>query len=147
VTEETIKGFILSRQWRDFSSGVEISFWAQTENGPLRLTVPGQSAVCFVDRKQAVGLPATALRKEVALKSTAGELVDALYFKAQRDLTALYRSADFAAVLHEADLKPADRYLMERFVNAGFIAQGTIIRSHLCQSILKHAVYHSSSTR
>ena len=128
MTEETVKGFILSRQWRDFSAGIEISFWAQTEKGPLRLTVPGQSAVCFVDRSQALGLPANAQRKEVALKSTAGEPVDALYFKAQRDLTMLHRSDDFGAVLHEADLKPADRYLMERFINAGFIAQGTIIQ-------------------
>ena len=131
MTEETVKGFILSRQWRDFSAGIEISFWAKTEKGPLRLTVPGQSAVCFVDRSQALGLPANAQRKEVALKSTAGEPVDALYFKAQRDLTMLHRSDDFGAVLHEADLKPADRYLMERFINAGFIAQGTIIQLSL----------------
>ena len=78
MTEETVEGFMLSRQWRDFSAGVEISFWAQTEKGPLRLTVPGQSAVCFVDRNQVLGLPASVLRKEVALKSTAGEPVDAL---------------------------------------------------------------------
>ena len=127
MTEETVEGFMLSRQWRDFSAGVEISFWAQTEKGPLRLTVPGQSAVCFVDRNQVLGLPASVLRKEVALKSTAGEPVDALYFKAQRDLTALHRSDDFGAVLHEADVKPADRYLMERFITAGFTATGTVI--------------------
>jgi len=79
------------------------------------LTVPGQSAVCFIDRSQVLDLPANAQRKEVALESTAGESVDAL-------------AADSGAVLHEADLKPADRYLMERFINAGFIAQGTVIQ-------------------
>jgi len=128
MTEETVRGFLLSRQWRDFSDGIEISFWAQSEKGPLRLTVSGQSAVCFIDRTRALDLPANVQRKEVDLKSTAGELVDALYFKAQRELTTLHRSAEAGAVLHEADLKPADRYLMERFVNAGFIAQGTIIQ-------------------
>ncbi len=128
MTEETVKGFMLSRQWRDFSAGVEISFWAHSETGPLRLTVPGQTAVCFIDRNQDLNLPANAQRKEVALKSTAGELVDALYFTAQRDLTVLQRSADVGVDLHEADLKPADRYLMERFINAGFVAQGKIIQ-------------------
>ena len=116
VAEETIRGFLLSRQWRDFSEGVEISFWAQTEKGPLRLTVPGQSAVCFIDRNQTLDLPGKVQRKEVELKSTAGELVDALYFNSQRDLTLLQRAADSGGVLHEADLKPADRYLMERFI-------------------------------
>ena len=119
---------MLSRQWRDFSEGIELSFWAQTEKGPLRLTVPGQSAVCFIDRNQVLGLPAKVLRKEVELKSTTGELVDALYFNSQRDLTMLQRAADSVGVLHEADLKPADRFLMERFINAGFIAQGKVIQ-------------------
>lgn len=118
---------MLSRQWRDFSSGIEISFWAQSERGPLRLTIPGQDAVCFIDRNQSPGLPAGVKRSEVNLKSTDGELVDALYFRAQRDLTALHRSAEFSTVLHESDIKPADRFLMERFVNAGFAARGTVI--------------------
>ncbi len=126
MREETVKGFLISRQWRDFTHGIELSFWAQSERGPLRLTVPDQSAVCFIDRAQPMGLPASAHRKEVSLKSTEGNPVDALYFNAQKDLTALSRSEEFSTVLHESDIKPADRYLTERFVNAGFIAQGVV---------------------
>ena len=126
--EEKIKGFLLSRQWRDFSSGIELSYWAQSERGPLRLTVPEQSAVCFIDRTQSIELPRNAQRREVDLKSTAGNPVDALYFAAQKELASLNRSEEFGAVLHESDIKPADRYLMERFVNAGFTAQGTIVQ-------------------
>ena len=135
---------MLSRQWRDFSEGIELSFWAQTEKGPLRLTVPGQSAVCFIDRNQVLGLPAKVLRKEVELKSTTGELVDALYFNSQRDLTMLQRAADSVGVLHEADLKPADRFLMERFINAGFIAQGKVIQRNGYRDCL---LYTSPSPR
>ena len=126
MSDITLKGFLLSRQWRDFPDGIELSFWAQSERGPLRLTVPGQSAVCFVDRDQPIGIPANAQRKQVNLKSTSGKPVDALYFQSQRDLSALDRSPEFGAILHESDLKPADRYLMERFINAGFIAQGSL---------------------
>ena len=128
MTEETLRGFLLSRQWRDFSDGVELSFWARSERGPLRLTVPQQSAVCFIDQSQPLGLPASAQRKQLDLKSTAGNPVDALYFKAQKDLASLNRSGEFGQVLHESDIKPADRYLMERFINAGFIAQGNVVQ-------------------
>ena len=114
MSEQSIKGFLLSRQWRDFSSGIESSFWASTEQGPLRLQVPAQQAVCFIDRNQAFQLPAGAKRKQVKLSSTAGEVVDALYFNAQRHLKEA--SGELQAVLHEADIKPPDRYLMERFV-------------------------------
>lgn len=89
--------------------------------------MPEQNAVCFIDRSQALGLPASAQRREVKLKSIAGNDVDALYFNAQRDLTALHRAEEFAAVLHESDIKPADRFLMERFVNAGFSATGPVV--------------------
>ena len=118
----------MSRQWRDFSAGIEVSFWAWTENGPLRLTVPAQNAVCFVDRDQSLALPAGVQRKPVNLQSTLGTTVDALYFKAQRDLTELQRHPEVGSLLHEADLKPANRYLMERFVNAGFTASGVIVQ-------------------
>lgn len=128
MTEETIKGFLLTRQWRDFKAGVELSFWAQSEKGPLKLTVPEQNAVCFIDRDQPLGLPPGARRKEVNLKSTDGNPVDAIYFNAQKDLTSLDRSEEFSSVLHESDIKPADRYLTERFVNAGFVAQGQVVQ-------------------
>ena len=90
--------------------------------------MPQQSAVCFIDQNQPLGLPAGAHRKQVNLQSTAGNAVDALYFKAQKDLAALNWSDDFGAVLHESDIKPADRYLMERFINAGFIVQGDVVQ-------------------
>ncbi len=127
MAEETVRGFLLSRQWRDFAAGIELSFWACSERGPLRITVPQQSAVCFIDRDQAIELPAGARRTSVNLKSTRGNPVDALYFKAQKDLGLLHRTEETTELLHESDVKPADRYLMERFVCAGFVAQGTVV--------------------
>jgi len=129
VTVQSIKGFLLSRQWRDFADGIEISFWASTSRGPLRIKVPAQQAVCFIDRDQPFDLNAAVQRKEVELKSTAGEPVDALYFKAQRNLKDAASHSE--NLLHESDIKPADRYLMERFVSAGFEATGTIVEQAL----------------
>ena len=67
MSDQIIHGFLLSRQWRDFSAGIEISLWAWTENGPLRLTIPAQNAVCFVDREQPLALPAGVRRQSVNL--------------------------------------------------------------------------------
>ncbi len=88
--------------------------------------MPAQHAVCFVDREQVLALPPRSQRKNVSLMSTAGSPVDALYFSAQKDLSALARDPATSGHLHESDIKPADRYLMERFINAGFSACGAV---------------------
>ena len=59
------------------------------------------------------------------LETLAGDPVDGLYFRSQRDLTAARDTLRARGVtLYESDLKPADRYLMERFVHAGFEVHG-----------------------
>jgi DNA polymerase-2 len=55
-------------------------------------------------------------RRPLALSNLAGVLVDGLYFdrqRALRDFTAQHRAG-----LHESDVKPVDRFLMERFITA-----------------------------
>jgi len=124
MSHSPINAYLLSRQWRDKPDGIEISFWANSELGPLRLTFPQQKAVCFIDRNEPIDLPSSIERKSVQLISTAGNSVDALYFDAQRDLADWHRSTQYRGLLHESDLKPPDRFLMERFVTAGVIVDG-----------------------
>jgi len=116
-----ICGFLLSRQWRDLRDGLELSYWATTEQGPLRITVPGHEAVCFIERHESLVLPTGCRRQAVELERLHGTAVDALYFRHQRTLGSL-RQVDTR--LCESDIKPADRYLMERFITAGFSATG-----------------------
>lgn len=115
----------MSRHWRDLRDGLELSFWASTARGPLRLQVPSQRAVCFVAREeQRISLPDKALRKELALAVPGGGAVDAIYTFHQSQLTKL--RGDYPGLLHESDIKPHDRYLMERFISAGFSATGVV---------------------
>ncbi len=123
--DETITGYLLTRGWRDTPGGVELTFWCATDTGPVRLVVEGQEAVCFVERSQPLAIPANARRQARDLKLLSGQPVDALYFHHQRDLQALRQSE---AVLAESDIKPSDRYLMERFVTTGLVATGTLIQ-------------------
>lgn len=122
---ETLRGYLLSRQWRDQSAGIELSYWASTERGPARLSVPAQEAVCFIERHEPLMLPPDCRRQAVELELLHGRAVDALYFRKQRALND-FRQLDTR--LLESDIKPADRYLMERFVTAGFKATGTLIQ-------------------
>ena len=119
--DTSITGYLLTRGWRDTPHGVELTFWGTCDDGPLCLIVEHQEAVCFVNRAQSIDLPAPVRRVARDLKLLGGHPVDALYFKHQRDLQAL-RQSD--TLLAESDVKPADRYLMERFITAGFEASG-----------------------
>jgi DNA polymerase-2 len=120
---ESIKGYLLTRNWRDTASGIELTYWAATTKGPLRVSITGQRAVCFIEQKQTLALPAHCTRKPLALKTLESEPCDALYFQRQRDLQQFRQ---LPITLYESDIKPADRFLMERFIHAGFEASGDI---------------------
>ncbi len=121
-----ILGYLLTRHWRDSPSGIELSFWAWTSSGPLQLLFPNQPAVCFVAAASSLP-PVDCERRAVPLKDPAGQAVHGLYFKQQSILRHLRQSlaADSLELL-ESDIKPTDRFLMERFITAGFEAQGVV---------------------
>jgi len=125
VGREDIDGFLLSRHWRDKPGGVELSLWSSTAQGPLNIVIPQVEPVCFIERQHTPALPTGCRRQSVDLNLLHGEPVDALYFDNQRSLSDFktrYQS------LNESDIKPTDRYLMERFITAGFCASGTVIK-------------------
>lgn len=112
---------MLTRSWRDTREGIELRFWAHGANGPLRIIVERQEAVCFVPRAHASAPPAGVHRRPLDLRTLEGEPVDGLYCRSMRALQDL-RDRDWPVA--ESDVKPHDRYLMERFVHAGFVAVG-----------------------
>ncbi len=121
--------FLLTRQWRDTSEGLELCFWARSERGPVRILIRGERAVCFVEHQAHVDsslVPGLSYeRKPLDLKSMQGKVVDGLYFRFQRDLLAARRALRSAGVrTFEADLKPSDRFLMERFISAAVELKG-----------------------
>ena len=120
---QSVTGYLLTRHWRDTNNGVELCFWGASEHGPVRCQVSHQEAVCFVQRSNEVQTPANARRKTLSLKNLDGRDIDGLYFRHQRDLNALRQQS---IELYESDIKPSDRYLMERFVCAGFEATGDL---------------------
>lgn len=121
--------FLLTRQWRDAPDGLELSFWAASPDGPVRVVVQGERAVCFVERGGHIGGQVANdvrfERRPLELRAMEGKPVDGLYFQRQRDLLAVRRALKAEQIaVYESDIKPSDRYLMERFITAPFSLNG-----------------------
>jgi DNA polymerase-2 len=125
-------GFLLTRHWRDQDAGVELEFWLATGDGPRRVRVPGQHAVAFIpleQREQAEfvlrGERGCEL-KELALTDFRHRPVLGLYCRHYRKLLALEkRLRQHGVDVYEADVRPPERYLMERFISAPVLFAGT----------------------
>ena len=117
-----LEAFLLSREWRDTEDGIEVVLWARAPEGAVRVRLSGQEAVMFVPRDV---VTASGRRVPRPLTTFDGRPVDALYFRSQRGLveerTRLRECGDLTL---ESDVKPSDRYLMERFVTAGLAIEG-----------------------
>ena len=130
---QTFSGFLLTRHWRDSGQGVELILWAHSPEAPLRLVFHDQRSVCFIATETALDpqcLPGLIFeRKSLALHGLDGPKVDGLYFRHQRDLQRLREHANQADIpLYESDIKPHDRFLMERFITAPLEVHGAPIR-------------------
>ena len=94
--------------------------WATGAQGPVRAVLRGQEAVCFIPRSQAS--PSGVRRRQVALSTLTGTPVDALYFRTRREIEAFRERRE--TEVYESDVRPSDRFLMERFVTGPMVLQG-----------------------
>jgi DNA polymerase-2 len=119
------EGFILTRHWRDTPNGTEIELWLATDNGPLRVVLPPQESVAFIPAEQADNARAL-LRDEHNWRLTPLSLNDfhrrpvmGLYCRAHRQLMRFEKLLREGGVtVYEGDVRPPERYLMERFITA-----------------------------
>jgi len=118
-----VDGFLLTRQWLETADGQSLVFWLATDRGPVRCELPGQSSVFFVENEAWNSASSKDLpiqhTAELPLLSFAGEPITACYFKNQRDMNiSRARLQQQGVQVFESDIRPTDRFLMERFVTA-----------------------------
>ncbi|MFK8019382.1 MAG: DNA polymerase II [Pseudomonadales bacterium] len=125
IETSILSGFLLSRHWRDTDAGVELSYWASTDSGPLQILITGQEALCFCEREKELptAVESGIRRVPLALRSLQGQTIDGLYSKSQRSLTEFSNTNND---LFESDIRLVNRYLMERFVSASFRLSGEL---------------------
>ncbi len=125
------KGFILTRRWWDTPNGTEIEYWLATDAGPLKVLLTAQTSVAFVETRfratveaELAAMPGVELR-ELDLKTFQQGPVVGVYAKQFRQLGQLARKLQPHNIpLLEADVRPHERYLMERFITAGVSVEG-----------------------
>ncbi|MEO4049184.1 DNA polymerase II [Pseudomonas sp. CAU 1711] len=125
-------GFVLTRHWRDTPAGSEVEFWLATDAGPRLLRLAAQPSVAFIPAAQRTQAE-TLLRGEqgvelrpLGLRDFHQRPVLGLYCASQRQLLKLEKRLRQAGVdVYEADIRPPERYLMERFITAPVLFDGT----------------------
>ncbi|WP_342322247.1 DNA polymerase II [Kosakonia sp. BYX6] len=143
------EGFILTRHWRDTSDGTEVEFWLATDNGPLRVVLPAQESVAFIPAAQ-VEKAKLLLRAENHWRLTPLNLVDfhrqpvyGLYCRAHRQLMRIEKILrDGGVTVYEADVRPPERFLMERFITAPVWVDGESRGNALVNARLKPSPHY-----
>lgn len=132
-------GFILTRNWRDTNTGTEIEYWLATESGPLKVVLTKQISVAFVEAQHKAVVQTKLLGvsdmywRELDLKSFQNQPVLGIYAKKFRQLGKLARALQPQGIsLLEADVRPHERYLMERFITAGVEIHGGQLGNLAC---------------
>ncbi|OZY58952.1 DNA polymerase II [Pseudomonas lundensis] len=119
------QGFVLTRHWRDTPSGIEVEFWLATDRGPQRLRLPLQSCTAFIPAEQCEQAQ-TLLQGERHVEFRALAMCDfhsrpvvGLYCRQYGQLTDIAQRLRRAGLdVYESDIRPPERYLMERFITA-----------------------------
>ncbi|WP_426109687.1 DNA polymerase II [Massilia sp. PWRC2] len=125
-------GFLLTRHWRDSAAGTEVELWLATDDGPRCLRLPVHESVAFLPAEQGpqaaiiIGQEAGCALRPLALLDFSHRPVLGLYCTQYRTLTKLARRLrEHGIDVYEADVRPPERYLMERFITAPVSFTGT----------------------
>ncbi|MDQ0739576.1 DNA polymerase II [Pseudomonas sp. W4I3] len=126
------QGFVLTRHWRDTPAGTEVSFWLATDQGPRCIRLPVQTSVVFIPEVHCKPLD-WLLKGERDIELRALQLCDfhhrpvlGLYARQHRQLMDIEKRLRAAGVdVYEGDVRPPERYMMERFITAPVWFGGT----------------------
>lgn len=129
---ELQQGFVLTRHWRDTPAGTEVSFWLATDQGPRFIRLPVQTSVMFIPKAHRKPLD-WLLKGERDIELRPLQLCDfhhrpvlGLYTRQHRQLMDLEKRLRAAGVdVYEGDVRPPERYMMERFITAPVWFDGT----------------------
>ncbi len=152
---EVQQGFILSRHWRDTPEGTQVDFWLATDEGPRHIRLPVQPSVAFIPAEQRARAEAV-LRNETGVELRELSLCDfrhrpvlGVYCQQHRQLMNLEKSLRKGGVdVYEADIRPPERYLMERFITAPVQFSGVAdSNGTLCEAQIRPAEHYRPQLR
>ncbi|GAA5141679.1 DNA polymerase II [Thalassotalea piscium] len=118
-------GILLTRQVIDTPGGTLVYLWIKTTTGPVKLEISGEKPVFFIEQNNSEQAQHLITRskllqtqiKPLALKTFTQQNVVGVYFNKLRDfylIRDLFKQHNIKC--YEDDLRPDDRFLMERFI-------------------------------
>ncbi|MFT5851597.1 MAG: DNA polymerase-2 [Colwellia sp.] len=134
IPQQIENGFLLTRQAKDRGNDLQIILWLKTTAGAKKLIVDNELTVFFVEQQQAAKAEKLLQQQGIilvkqqllALKTFTQRTVHGFYFNT---LSQFYRARDCLKLAqikcYEDDIRPDDRYLMERFITADIDFIGT----------------------
>lgn len=131
---ELKNGFVLTRHTRDVKGSTQIELWLHTDEGPFQLIISSEKPLFFIQQQslnQVQSLLADYLHKvdftPLSHTDFSHNKLVACYCANQADFHQMIKllARDNVETL-EADIRLADRYLMERFILGGVEFTGQI---------------------
>lgn len=117
--------FLLTRQWRDATQGMTLDFWFASQDGAIHVEINNQEAVAFIRTRDTEAAGPILSKYSYRLgdkpfKNHLGENTIPLYslsYRTMQDIEVNLRRVNIP--LWEADIRPPERYMMERFITGG----------------------------
>ncbi|MCJ8339999.1 MAG: DNA polymerase II [Pseudomonadales bacterium] len=132
MPEAVSSGFVLCSAQRDTEQGIELGYWLVTDQGPEYLCITGQEQVFFVLHSDAAEIRfllrsiADWRLQELQLKDLLQQPVMGLYVSNLHSARKIINKLHHAhIVMMEEDIRPVDRYLMERFIRGAVAFSNT----------------------
>ncbi|CCQ11740.1 DNA polymerase II [Pseudoalteromonas luteoviolacea B = ATCC 29581] len=131
MAQDVFAGFILSRQLITLNGKTHIVFWLHSEQGPIKAVTPPQFVQFFI--KQSQLSQAQSLMSShnigcdfalVEAKHFDGEPVVRCQFQHHHHFYQARKVLSEFLSLYEDDIRPIDRFLMERFIKGGVWVTG-----------------------
>lgn len=125
--QQVENGFLLTRQAKDQGNNLQIILWVKTAVGAKKLVINNELTVFFVEEQEVVQAEQQlkqqgihlVKQQSLPLKTFGQQSVSGFYFK---NLSHFYRARECLKSAnikcYEDDIRPDDRYLMERFITA-----------------------------
>lgn len=112
------KGFILTRSASDRNGVCTLKYFGRSKSGPFKIIIDSHKPLFFIRNNTDIpDLPGME-RRQVELQSFSNFDVDALYFESLNFYYEGKRTLQTKQIqMFESDVRPADRFLMERFIN------------------------------
>ena len=117
--QTTLTGFLLTGDFEDHNNQFYLRFFGTNQDGPFEVILTDQHPQCYLQGQAQPNLPRSYRRESTELMNFNRQPVDKITFPNWREACAAKDRFKRAGVTtYESDLKPAEKYLMDRGIYA-----------------------------